>query len=180
LNYPEELLQHAWMLVARAWKDEPSHPRAFDDEVVAANLRRAVSAAYYALFHQITMDAVGLIAPNVPASTNHRIQRWFNHTEMKAICVRFVPEKLERPLRDLIGESASPDLQTVARNFIQLQNARHRADYDLSYDLTWDDAYELLELASEGVKAWQHIQGSAEANIFILSQLMWKNWERER
>lgn len=140
-----------------------------DDFLVDVKLRRAVSGAYYAVSHQINGDAARLLAPNVSQRTNHRIQRWFGHAEVKATCVRFLPAKLGKPLYDLIGESASLDMQTLARNFIELQEARHRADYDLSYQLVLDDATPLLTLAEEASAAWQQLQGTHEANIFILS-----------
>jgi hypothetical protein len=151
-----------------------------DEEVNDVNLRRAVSASYYAIFHQVNGDAVSLIAPNVPTETNHRIQRWFEHAEMKKVCGRFLPAKLDQPLRDLIGESASADLQNVSRSFIQLQDARHSADYDLSYNLTLKQSRQYVELAMSALQAWKRLAGSAEANIFILSLLLWKNWDKER
>jgi hypothetical protein len=163
-----DLLKHALALVDQ---DEAQL-----DEV---RLRRTISACYYALFHQINGDAAKLIAPNVPAKTNHRIQRWFEHSEMKRICGRFIPAQLDHPLLGLIGSSPSSDLQTVARNFIQLQDARHSADYDLSYQLNKTDAMRCVGLTVETMKAWKNLEGSAEANIFILSLLLWKNWEKD-
>lgn len=68
----------------------------------------------------------------------------------------------------------------LALSFIQLQDARHSADYDLSYVLTDEIAWDIFEQASEAIAAWQRISTSAEANIFILSLLLWKNWDRER
>ncbi len=171
MELPQDLLQHALALVQQ-YADSP-RPKEVD-------LRRAVSASYYALFHQINQDAADLLAPNVPERTNYRIQRWFDHTEMKRICGRFMPSKLDQPLLDLVGSSASSDLQTVARSFVLLQEARHSADYDLSYALTELEASQHLRLAIRAIEAWDRIQGSAEANIFILSLLMWKNWEKER
>jgi uncharacterized protein (UPF0332 family) len=47
--------------------------------------RRAVSTVYYALFHHINGKAADLIAPNVQPDTHHRIQRWFDHAEMKKV-----------------------------------------------------------------------------------------------
>ena len=143
-------------------------------------LRRSVSTAYYALFHRINHDAVAMLAPNVSPETNHRIQRWFDHAEMKRVCGRFLPTKLDQPLRGLIGDAASADLQEVARSLILLQEARHSADYDLSYAISWNDAFKLLDQATNAIDAWERIAASAEANIFILSLLMWKNWEKER
>lgn len=142
--------------------------------------RRAVSAAYYALFHRITDKAAALIAPNVPEEANHRVQRWFEHAEMKKVCGRFMQAKLDQPLLNLIGNAASADLQNVASSFIKLQEARHSADYDLSYSLTTEEVRQFIRLAAAAMDSWDHIANSAEANIFILSLLMWKNWEKER
>lgn len=139
-----------------------------------------MSAAYYALFHKIIGDAVALIAPNVPAETNHRIQRWFDHGEMKRICGRFMSTKLDQPLLGLMGAVPPSDLQTVASIFIQLQDARHSADYDLGFQLSHRDAMIYVIRCTQAIEAWDRIKQSAEANIFILSLLMWKNWDKAR
>ena len=147
------------------------------EQVIA---RRAVSAAYYSLFHRLTGDAVSLLAPHVSIVTNHRIHRWFDHGEIKRICARFTPETLDQPLRSLIGNSPSPDLQFVARTFVLLQEARHRADYDLSFEPRGNEIWLFLERASKAIQAWERLSKTAEANIFILSLLLWKNWEKDR
>ena len=116
--------------------------------------RRAISAAYYSLFHRLTGDAVSLLAPNVSTETNHRIHRWFDHGEMKRVCVRFMPETLDQPLKGLIGSSPSPDLQLVARSFVLLQENRHRADYDLSFNPQEKEVWFFLEQASKARQAW--------------------------
>jgi len=115
-----------------------------------------------------------------PQRQNHRIQRWFEHAKMKEICGRFIKPKLEQPVLDLIGTTAPPDLQNVARSFIDLQEARHSADYDLSYKLSSADAHQLIKVAARAMDSWDRIAASAEANIFVLSLLMWKNWEKDR
>jgi uncharacterized protein (UPF0332 family) len=166
------LLQHAIELLSMAIDGGKCPPEVY--------LRRATSASYYALFHEINDGAVSLLAPNVPPSTNHRIQRWFDHGEMKKICGRFTASPLSQPLLDLIGPLASPDCQTVARSFVALQEARHNSDYDLSFKLTHKEAARHAKMALEAIEAWDRIQGSAEANVFILSLLMFKNWERDR
>jgi hypothetical protein len=171
MDFSEGLLRHASELVGDSQSSNvPQDIR----------LRRAISASYYALFHQINEDASSLLAPKVSTETKHRIQRWFNHGEMKIICGRFMAPVLSQPLLDLIGPAVSPDLQTVARNFVTLQEARHSADYDLSYPVDFAETLGLVVLSIEAKEAWQRVQGSAEANIFMLSLLMWKNWEKER
>jgi len=142
-----------------------------------AALRRAVSSSYYALFHQIKADAVKLIAPNVPEAINHRIQRWFDHAEMRRVCAKFLNDKLDQPLLGLIGSVTPKELQQVCRTFIELQDARHRADYDLGYSLTPKECFQFIDGSAAAIGTWRDINDSAEANIFILSLLMWKNWE---
>jgi len=88
--------------------------------------------------------------------------------------------QLDQPLLDLIGITASPALQNVAQTFVALQEARHSADYDLNYSLTSDESRQLVLSAVDAMASWDSIASSAEANIFILSLLMWKNWEKER
>ncbi len=151
-----------------------------DQDVQNVNRRRAVSAAYYALFHRLSGDAAALLAPNVSLETRYRIQRWFDHAEMKRICIRFLPTSLQEPLHSLIGASASTDLRFVARTFIQLQEARHKADYDLASSFSSDAVGELLETALKSLQAFTRLQASSEANIFLLSLLLWRNWERDR
>ncbi len=174
MSFSDALIVHAIQIAVM----EHSEPNAA--EVRGVCERRAVSAAYYALFHRITDSAATLIAPNVPSQVNHRILRWFEHAEMKKVCGRFMQEKLSQPLLNLIGDSASADLQNVASSFIKLQEARHSADYDLGYSLTTEEARQLVLLAVSAMGAWDTIANTAEANIFILSLLMWKNWEKER
>lgn len=144
-------------------------------------LRRAISSLYYGLFHRINEDAASLIAPNVSTATNHRIQRWFDHTMMKKqICGRFLKEQLDQPLSGLVGTTASEDLQTVRRAFIELQEARHAADYDPGFIVDQPRARQYASSAVKAIGAWSRINETAEANVFILSLLLWKNWERER
>jgi hypothetical protein len=174
VNFSKSLITHALQLAVM------EHAGSRQDEMRNIYERRAVSAAYYALFHHINSSAVGLIAPNVSVQTNHRIQRWFEHAEMKKVCGRFLHTRLDQPLLDLIGNTASSDLQNVARGFIKSQEARHSSDYDLSYSLTSAEARQLILLAVDAMASWDQIASTPEANIFILSLLMWKNWEKER
>lgn len=170
MSFSEDLIQHALKLLPDGQKQSVSD----------VDLRRAVSAAYYALFHQLCSDSALLLAPHVPESVRNRIQRWFNHGEMKRVCERFSKPVLDQPLRDLVGDSAPQDLRFVAEEFIALQESRHLADYDLGYSFAWNEARLAIEVSVRALKAWQRTVSSAEANIFMLSLLVWKNWEKDR
>src|SRR5437899_1512054 len=70
-------------------------------------MRRAVSAAYYALFHHLCEAAVRQIAPYASATAANPIHRWLNHGEMRKICSEFASSTLNPPLRNLLGNAAS-------------------------------------------------------------------------
>ena len=172
MTLSQDLISHAFDLLS------PAANNGNDPSEISS--RRSISASYYALFHAINADAVALIAPDVPPELNHRIQRWFDHAEMKRICGRFTKPVLDQPLKGLIGSAASEDLQRVASAFAQLQDDRHSADYDLSFQVSGAAAFQKLALSVFAISAWDRLKGSSEANIFILSLLLWKNWEKER
>jgi uncharacterized protein (UPF0332 family) len=173
VRFSEELIQHAIRLLG----NPPGSTTKIASNV---DMRRAVSASYYALFHHLSEAAVEQIAPYASTKAANRIHRWLDHGEMKKICREFASPQLNLPLRDLLDGAASEDMQTLAVNFIRLQEARHNADYDLDYQLSWEQAREFIELATHSIGAWNRIAASAEANIFILSLLLWKNWQKDR
>lgn len=144
-----------------------------------ASLRRAVSAAYYAVFHLLTAESVAVIGVNLAPHFRAKAQRWFNHAEMKKVCQLFLTPAFTRP-SSLAGLVPSADLHIVARNFIRLQEARHSADYDTSSEWTRFSAQQMVQLARTAFKSWTAIKGSEEANLFILALLNWKNFESER
>ena len=158
----EDLLQHAIRLLGN--QDQPS-----DREL---DLRRAVSAAYYALFHAIYGDAARLVAPHVSEKVQQRIQRWFEHAQIRILCGRLIKPQLDQPLADLINPAPSPDLRFIAKSFIKLQGVRHAADYDTSYSIDWDEARLTIEIAVRALGAWRQLQGTSEANIFVLSLIV--------
>lgn len=119
------------------------------------NHRRAVSAAYYALFHAIIAEAVLRVLPVDVATDEDRLRsaRWIQHADIKQ-SARWVVEcatvtaATGTPPRDtgvkhgvweLFSRPAGgtertgdvPNhLRRIARTFVDLQDARHTADYD--------------------------------------------------
>ncbi len=170
MSLHEDLIKQAVRLLGNP-------PGRSDREV---DYRRAISSAYYALFHAICSDAADLLAPDVSDQVRHRIRRWFDHAQIKLLCARLTKPQLDQPLSDLIGTAPSQDLRFVANNFLLLQNERHLADYDAGYTTTWDEARLIVELGVRALGAWSRLQRTSELNIFVLSLLVWKNWEKER
>jgi len=91
-----------------------------------ASLRRAVSAACYALFHLLIEDA----SPRWQGSPEARtgLERAFDHGPMKNISMQFRKPSWQ----DWHGnpQPVPPALQRVASVFVDLQEERHTADYE--------------------------------------------------
>ncbi len=105
-----------------------------------ANLRRAVSTAYYGVFHflvdEICSAQIG--TQNAQRPYRHALSRAFAHTVMKQACSGFGGGTLKDSVikglpRDQKGNYAVPKpIQNMAATFAELQEKRHLADYDLS------------------------------------------------
>lgn len=122
-----------------------------------ANLRRAVSDAYYALFHLLTSEASGLYAAEFGLLA--RINRTHQHGDMKKVSTLFLQSKLPRALQPSAGGYATPpDLQIVADRFVTLQQARHEADYDLTRIFTRQEALDRVEQARDAFHAWENVK----------------------
>ncbi len=143
-----------------------------------ANLRRAVSTAYYALFHLLVTDSVRRISPKTPSSLAPRIERAFTHTEMKQVCRSITAQNPSEIVRELQPAGFSVGLRLVAQWFVELQEARHRADYDptATYDRT--ETLELLRTAGAAFAEWRKIRTNDEANVFLAALLFAGRWTK--
>lgn len=102
------------------------------------NLRRAVSNAYYSLFHQFIGDCCMHVVGAGPTVRAHRtmLYRTLQHRDMRLAAETFPRAQWHPAILAAAGVTV-PDsgLQTLARLFVRLQNARHAADYDPSATL---------------------------------------------
>lgn len=160
---PASLLDHARRL-AGAGKGRPPE----------VDLRRGVSAAYYAVFHEITARAAHHLISAADAASQNAIRRTWTHGEVqdlaKAVVARAkvvtanpgAPLTKEHrkfgPLIDLCA--ADPDLVEALRLFEQLQTQRHRADYD--HSAVFDKAG-LLSACQDAETALNRLAGTGPA-----------------
>jgi hypothetical protein len=171
---PRDLLEQARFLSHR----ESGKPR-------QASLRRAVSAAYYALFHMLAEDAASQASPVAPTGLRIRVQRSFQHTTMKEAAKAFISAakparnwKAPAPLDEFLTGPPSPALEAVAAAFIKLQDERHKADYDLTFQFDRSSVQALVREADEAFQIWATIRGSNESRVFLAALAFWKNWMR--
>lgn len=106
---PQDLLRQARHLAIK----ERGRPQ-------QASLRRAISTAYYAVFHLLSLEASSLVCPAQPAGLGRHIQRALVHTDMKNACKGISQPTLGRPYIHLIAGEVLPELADVARHFVTL------------------------------------------------------------
>lgn len=106
---------------------------------VQANLRRCISTCYYAVFHALAkMVADSLIGATKAVRPNKawvEVYRGLVHGPCKNACTSAKNINFPQEILDF------------ADTFVQLQEARHRADYDPMYRPTKKDALMYISLA---------------------------------
>ena len=141
-----------------------------------ANLRRAVSSAYYALFHLIVGAGGYEMAPANPPGLKLHVQRAFEHGAMKAVCRKFIAKDYQLPLGmgNLIAQPVEPQLIAVAKTFVELQEARHQADYDLTTSFARDDVSKLIDSVEVAFREWQATDGAPNRSVFVAAMMFQK------
>jgi|tagenome__1003787_1003787.scaffolds.fasta_scaffold19677877_2 uncharacterized protein (UPF0332 family) len=154
-----DLLEQARELVA----SDPRRPK-------QVNLRRAISSAYYALFHLLSGDAAERMV-HTHGGLRQIFARTFEHGEMKAICAQFAKDQLPRRLRSVVP-SVSPVLRHIATTFVDLQAARHEADYNLAKRFSRNEAIVLILRAGVAYDEWVALPWNKEADAFVVALAM--------
>src|SRR5947209_19994951 len=102
---------------------------------VGGDLRRAVSTAYYALFHLLVHEATTRLVTVV--TLRPRVARSFDHNVMRKVCQDYAKLVPNAAGQFVLGGQVVPlGIKTIATEFSTLQEARHRADYDTAAILT--------------------------------------------
>lgn len=124
---------------------------------------RAVSTAYYALFHFIIQEATLVWSHD---ETRPVLARVFEHGRMKALC-----DKTRGSIKDLtpFGQR-TPDehLRAFAKTFIQAQEAREDADYDTTSQWALANVEDHIELTGEEIRSWETIRDEPAARQFLV------------
>ena len=136
-----------------------------------ANLRRAVSTAYYALFHLLISEAtLNWARPEL----RPMLGRLFDHGPMYSTSVTkeaelnayFKGDPPEGPER-----TVAQHLLTVTIAFVQAQQRRVDADYNMGREVTETETLTQIESVTEAFKSWNIIRDEATAQAYLLSML---------
>lgn len=154
--YHDELLAQALHLANR---NEPNQTQ--------ADLRRAVSTAYYALFHLLVFEASQNWSR---ASSRGSFGRLFDHGQMRRASQRL----LDSNLFPFTGEDPSTvqHLRDVAEAFPKIQDKRHIADYHNGITWTSTETNQEVALVEDAFRAWKLVRETAIAQEYLVSLLI--------
>jgi uncharacterized protein (UPF0332 family) len=143
-----------------------------------ANLRRAISSAYYALFHLLVDEAcrVQIGAQHAQAPFRQVLGRAFVHTVMKEACRSFGGGTLKRGVAKGLPSSFTvpSEIRDLASTFVQLQDLRHLADYDLTERFKRSDVLSLINQVEARIRAFTNLASSNEKRFFLACLWAWK------
>jgi len=144
MAFADDLLKDAHHLAARGGKNPKQ-----------SSLRRAVSTAYYALFHLLIADFVlNWKRPDQRV----RLGRMFEHSKMKQ--AKFLSAR---------RTPVETNLEKVVAAFAQLQEDRFAADYDFGRNWSPKDVKNTLTMADEAFQAWHIVRKEKIAQDHLLT-----------
>jgi uncharacterized protein (UPF0332 family) len=153
MGLAQDLLEQANHLANR----EPKRPR-------QASLRRAVSTAYYALFHLLVADAISHW--NKPQQ-RAQMARGFEHTAMKDASKKIAGKDFRNSDPGMVGH-----LRTVAAAFVNMQQFRHAADYSHATKWAKTEVQDHIATVTEAFASWRIVRNEKVALDYLMSLLV--------
>ena len=116
-----------------------------------ARLRRAVSTAYYAMFHCLGASVADLFIGTERSPAWHRAYRALEHGRARSAC------RQGRAMREFPAE-----VRDFAEAFVELQKARQQADYALDTDAyRKSDVLEHIDSAERAISRFEQADADA-------------------
>jgi hypothetical protein len=154
--YHDELLQQAKELVHK----NPGNP-------TQADLRRSVSSAYYALFHLSIFEACLNWSNDI---SRPGLARMFDHGVMKRVSKKVTdPGKMPYGGDDPV---VVDKLRSFAGLFVQLQEQRHEADYNIKDAWTFTQSLKEMLAANRAFVIWREIRTEKISQDYLVSLLI--------
>lgn len=174
MSYSLDLLHQAEHLLVK----EPRKPK-------QASLRRAISSAYYAVFHHLADEAAGMLVGVTSGQKDLRkfTARALNHGQMKAACSDLLKTSPPRALEEWCREyrfDFIPEFVNLSVAFRELQDERHRADYDLGFNVFRLEARESILKAEKFFSDWKSFKQNHReaARFFALALFLLDDWRK--
>lgn len=136
-----------------------------------AQLRRAVSTIYYALFHKILREAAARFmgSGSESSAAYSLLYRSFDHRHMKTICEQLNVPTMKKAMQTSLHRTAvSAAMRNFARIFLVLQEQRHQADYDPRTAFESSEVSNLIDMAELAIRAFNNAPPAEQADILAL------------
>ena len=135
-----------------------------DQPFTQADLRRAASSVYYAVFHAICLSNADTLAGDDPQDRDQ--EAW--HQAYRALEHGYA----NRRCRQVQGARRfSQPIQGLAEGFPTLQSLRHQADYDPDRNVTQAEVSSAIELAADVITDFWSVS-EQERRAFAIYILM--------
>lgn len=166
---PEKLLDTAERLVPReAERGRPAY----------ADHRRAVSTAYYAVFHAIGDRVAKAVFTEADEAFLHQVQRWVGHADIREVSMWICqlegrrsgspPPHIVALLQSGTVTHVDAETLSIADGFLELNDKREQADYDHTAVLTRADTLIQIDLAKATVALVEGTQSDPAKRFFGL------------
>jgi hypothetical protein len=143
-----------------------------------ANLRRAISSAYYAVFHLLVDEAcrAQIGAQHNQAPFRQVLGRAFAHGLMKEACKSFGGGTLKKGVAKGLppGFTIPGEIRELAETFVDLQEKRHLADYDLTERFKRSEVLVLIGEVRKYSENFRKLATSNEKRFFLACLWAWR------
>lgn len=158
---PDHLFEQADKLIA----PQVGRPRQVD-------IRRAISAAYYGIFHAVITEAVDQFVgvTNRDESRYGLVYRSIDHRWLRELCEEVQKPKLRSKFRPYApAQGFGADIVAFAAAVVDLQEKRHAADYDPMVRMSRSDG--ILAIAKART-ALSRLSGTSESERMAFLSLL--------
>lgn len=158
---PEHLFEQAERLIQPPLAGAPRQ----------VDLRRAVSAAYYAVFHAILRAVADeLIGPSKQNTPEYDlVYRSLGHARLREFCEDVKKSTLPAKMKSYAPSTGfGPKIRALAATVVELQEKRHRADYDPVWKVKTADATATILAGRSGVNGLGQVDKTERRRFLAL------------
>jgi uncharacterized protein (UPF0332 family) len=133
-------------------------------------IRRAVSTAYYALFHKVLQEgAERFVGSNDTSVAFETIYRGFDHSQINRVFVAIDKQSLSDAYKKRLRRTAvSQDIRDFAAVFVPMQELRHLADYSPLMQISQAEATQLIDNVEAALQTFSNADPAEKADLLAL------------
>jgi len=121
-------------------------------------------------------DGVVKLIPNNPGRLRAQAKRAFAHGEMKKACEQFT--KPTNAFAYLLLQPLEAELEAVATAFVDLQQLRHAADYDLAQSFDRIRVLRIIREVKTAMSDSNKVRNKPNSNVFLAALLLSSRWNK--